>query len=282
MFYPPPADASNEPPAGEGLTKYFSKDPHYIPYRGRLFHFFWPLTRYVITNTCAVLAWVYLYILNKTVVIGKQNASQEPNTLLLPNHQTMLDGFLVGVAAFYPKCFIKPSLFPWIPAAYENFYNNPFLAWFSDNWKCIPIRLGRKDYAAMRRMVRCLPGGHMIIFPEGTRSRDGRILPPRLGTGYLICETRPRVIPVCMDGMDKVLPVGSKAPRIGRTVFLYFGKPVDLARFYDLAPCRETYEAIMNEIFIQIKRQHGILTRYRRYRRHLTAKKPFWRRLYAP
>src|SRR3989441_6701928 len=64
------------------------------------------------------------------------------------------DSFLVGLAAFYPQSWLKPQLIPWNPAAAENFYKNPLLAWLADNWKCIWVREGRHDLHALHRMIR--------------------------------------------------------------------------------------------------------------------------------
>src|SRR3989442_967321 len=93
----------------------------------------------------------------------------------------MLDSFLVGLGAFYPQSWLKPQLIPWNPAAAENFYKNPMLAWLADNWKCIWVREGRRDLHALHRMMEVLPRGTMTLFPEGTRSRDGSVGPGRPG-----------------------------------------------------------------------------------------------------
>jgi len=121
-------------------------------------------------------------------------------------YQSMLDSFLVGLAAFYPTSWLKPQLIPWNPAAAENFYKNPLLAWLADNWKCIWVREGRRDLHALHRMIQVLPRGVMTLFPEGTRSRDGAVGPGRPGPGLLILATQPRVIPVAIDGMQRCSP----------------------------------------------------------------------------
>ena len=251
-----------------------------IPGRGRLFHLFWPLTRYVVSHLTVFFGAIIFHLLNRTVVIGRENVGEEPNTLLLANHQSMLDGFIVGFAFFFPKSLIKPSLMPWHPAAQENFYANPVISWFSDNWKCIPVRPGRKDFTAMKRMERCLKGGIMTIFPEGTRSRDGRLNPPRSGIGYVMLRTRPKAVPVAIDGVDSVLPVGSFFPSVLHTVMISYGPAVDLSEFDGLERSRETAQAASDKVFAAVRRQKEVLRRYRRYRLLLLAKKPFFFRLY--
>src|SRR2546422_103866 len=82
------------------------------PRRGTLFHLLWPVTSYVVTNVTVTLFWLFFFVFNRTVVIGRRNVGEESNTLLLSNHQSMLDSFVVGLAAFYPRSWLKPRLLP--------------------------------------------------------------------------------------------------------------------------------------------------------------------------
>jgi len=234
------------------------------PRRGKLFHLLWPVTSYVVTNVTVTLFWLVFFVFNRTVVIGRRNVSEERNTLLLSNHQSMLDSFLVGLAAFYPQSWLKPHLIPWNPAAAENFYKNPLLAWLADNWKCIWVREGRRDLHALHRMIQVLPRGVMTLFPEGTRSRDGAVGPGRPGTGLLILATRPRVIPVAIDGMRAVLPIGRYLPRIFKRIYVFYGPPVDYAEFLAMPRTRETAEALIDRVMAAIRVQHAELRRRRR------------------
>src|SRR5436190_5807160 len=225
----------------------------HAPRRGWLFHLFWPVTSYVVTNVTVTLFWLVFFVFNRTVVIGRRNVGEERNTLLVSNHQSMLDSFLVGLAAFYPASWLKPQLLPWNPAAAENFYKNPVLAWLADNWKCIWVREGRRDLHALHRMIEVLPRGVMTLFPEGTRSRDGSVGPGRAGPGLLILATRPRVIPVAIDGMNAVLPIGCYVPRIFKRITVSFGPPLDCADFVTLPRTRETAQALMDRAMDAIR-----------------------------
>jgi 1-acyl-sn-glycerol-3-phosphate acyltransferase len=257
-------------------------DPHLIPHRSRLFIKILPYTSYVVTNLTVAFGWFFFKVLNKTIAIGAENVGEERNTVLLSNHQSMIDGFLIGFAAFFPQALWKPWLMPWHPAAFENFFANPVMAWFSDNWKCIAVKPGRKDFGAMKRMERALKSGVMTVFPEGTRSRDGKLLPPRSGIGFVMLHAMPRAIPICMDGMDDIQPVGRFWPKVFRTVMIYYGKPVDLSEFRDVERNRENAQACIEKVFAQIRRQQAVLKRYRRYRARLLSGMPFWARLYKP
>jgi hypothetical protein len=118
-----PANSSLEkqpPQSGRDPGTPEPKPGPYAPPRGKLFQLLWPITSYVVTNVTVTLLWVVLFVLNRTRVIGRRNVGAERNTLLLSNHQSMLDSFLVGLAAFYPQSCLKPHLIPWNPGANES------------------------------------------------------------------------------------------------------------------------------------------------------------------
>ena len=218
----------------------------------------------MVTNVTVTLFWMVFFVLNRTVVIGRRNVGDERNTLLLSNHQSMLDSFLVGLAAFYPQSWLKPHVIPWNPAAAENFYKNPLLAWLADNWKCIWVREGRRDLHALHRMIQVLPRGVMTLFPEGTRSRDGTVGPGRPGPGLLILATRPRVIPVAVEGMQDVLPIGHYFPRLFKRIYVSYGLPVDCGEFLTMPRTRETAQAVVDRVMAEIRVQHSQLRGRRR------------------
>ena len=221
------------------------------------------MTSYVVTNVTVTLFWFIFFVLNRTTVIGRRNVGEARNTLLLSNHQSMLDSFLVGLAAFYPQSWVKPHLIPWNPAAAENFYKTPILAWLADNWKCIWVREGRRDLHALHRMIQVLRRGVMTLFPEGTRSRDGSVGPGRPGAGFLILATQPRVIPVAIDGMQQVLPIGRYVPRIFKRISVSCGPPVDYAEFLAMPRTRETAQAVIDRVMQAIRVQSAELRRRR-------------------
>ena len=166
----------------------------------------------------------------------------------------MIDSFLIGISAYYPQSLIKPFVMPWNPAAEENFYRTPILAFLADNWKCIPIKKGRKDVGAIYRMADALKTSPLILYPEGTRARSRDIGKGRGGAGLLILETRPKVIPVYIDGMDKVLPIGAVMPRFFKKVYVCFGDQIDLTKYYENGKTKENAQAIMQEVMDAIGR----------------------------
>ncbi|NIR43310.1 MAG: 1-acyl-sn-glycerol-3-phosphate acyltransferase [Gemmatimonadetes bacterium] len=231
--------------------------------KGRVSNVIWHFVSWVVVNVSVTLSWPFWFILNRATVIGRENVGEAPNTLLLSNHQSMIDSMPIGVSAFYPKSLIKPYVIPWHPAASENFFKHPTLAWISFHFRCIPVKPGRRDLKALYRMIDVLPYGTMSIFPEGTRSRTGYVKRGRAGPGLLILATRPTVIPVAIDGMQDVLPIGKTIPRIGKRIWIKFGKPVDYSEFLDKPRTRETAQALVDKVMEIIRAQHRELRQMR-------------------
>ncbi|UCG76161.1 MAG: 1-acyl-sn-glycerol-3-phosphate acyltransferase [Gemmatimonadota bacterium] len=225
-------------------------------HRGRLFNFVWPFARYAFTNLTVTIVGVPLFfIFNRTRIIGRDRVPQGRNTLLLSNHQSMIDSFLVGIGAFWPQSLLKPYLVPWNPAAEENFYRPRWLGLLSDLWKCIPVRPGRRDLRALHRMRQALRSGTMTLFPEGTRSRDGTIGRGRPGSALLILANRPAVVPVTIDGMDRVLPIGRRWPRLFQKVYVVYGSPIDYGDLADEPRSRDTAQRLVDRVMDVLRRQ---------------------------
>ena len=240
-----------------------SREAYRAEHRGRLFNLVGPFASYLWTNLTAALGFLLFFVLNRTTVIGRHRVPEEPNTLLLSNHQSMIDSWLVGIAAYYPKSWWKPHLVPWNPAAEENFFANPVMALLSDLWRAIPIKEGRRDIKALYRMTRALEDGVMILFPEGTRTRDGSIGDGRPGAGLVTLGTHPTVVPVTIDGMDRVLPVGSRFPRIGKEVYVYFGEPVEYGDLTDRPRSKEVAQELVDRVVDVLREQQRSIRRLR-------------------
>ena len=228
---------------------------------------FLPVTRWVMTNLIAPPCVFLLFgLLNRTRVYGRHRIPRAANTLVLANHQSMIDSFPIAYFLFYPEKAFRPSLAPWNAAAAENFFRGPFQAWFFHQFQCIPVRRGRRDLRALIRSARVLRAGTLMLFPEGTRSRDGQIGRGRAGAGMVVLQTRPSVIPVTIDGMDRILPVGRRFPRFGQRLSIYVGHPL---RYDDLAEqgrSREIAQKIVDRVMRRIRFQRRMLARLNRGR----------------
>lgn len=93
----------------------------------------------------------------------------------------------------------------------------------------IPLKLGRLDRKAFERAVALIKAGKVVvIFPEGTRSLDGRLREAKAGLGMIVAQTSCSVVPAYLKGTFEVLPAGAKRPRF-HPVSVSFGEPLSFA-----------------------------------------------------
>jgi 1-acyl-sn-glycerol-3-phosphate acyltransferase len=99
-------------------------------------------------------------------------------------------------------------------------------------------------------------GGQLGIYPEGTRSPDGRLYRGRTGVARMILEAGVPVIPVAMIDTEKVMPTGTKIPKV-RRVGVVFGEPLDFSRFDGMEGDRFVLRSITDEIMYELSKLSG-------------------------
>ena len=208
---------------------------------------------YIVVVITAFLCLIFFCVFNLTHIHGWLNFKRKPGTVLVSNHRTMIDSFLIGFFGAFPWAFWKPNVILYHPAAAENFFNPPILAWFSRMWRCIPVKAGRRDPTAMKQIAAILPHNPVVVFPEGTRSRDGSIGSGKIGVGKLILDTNATVVPVFVAGMQKVLPIGKKYPRLFQRLNIYYGKPIDLSSYRTETDQRKASQQIVDRMMSEIR-----------------------------
>ncbi|MEV4412118.1 lysophospholipid acyltransferase family protein [Catellatospora sp. NPDC049609] len=116
---------------------------------------------------------------------------------------------------------------------------------------------GRAAQAALDTQLRVLRGGNIAgIYPEGTRSPDGRLFRGKTGVARLALESGAPVIPVAVLNTDKVQPSGKLIPKIMK-VRLRFGRPLDFSRYAGMAGDRFVERAITDEIMYEVMELSG-------------------------
>jgi 1-acyl-sn-glycerol-3-phosphate acyltransferase len=106
--------------------------------------------------------------------------------------------------------------------------------------------------------VAVLGAGKLLgIYPEGTRSPDGRLHRGRTGIARVLLEMSVPVIPVAVSGTAEIMPRGAKFPKFGGRVIVTFGEPMDFSRYAGLTEDRFVLRAITDEIMHEIKRLSG-------------------------
>jgi 1-acyl-sn-glycerol-3-phosphate acyltransferase len=94
------------------------------------------------------------------------------------------------------------------------------------------------------------------IYPEGTRSRDGRLYRGRTGVAHLALTAGVPVVPVGLTGTERLQPVGSSVPRIV-PITVRFGEPIEVAGRYDGVPLGRARREVTDEIMTAIQRLSG-------------------------
>lgn len=124
--------------------------------------------------------------------------------ILAMNHQSFLDPPLAGICCRRPIHYLaRRSLLSW-----------PLLGPLFPKLNVIPVARDRPDMSALKAAIRVIrAGGCTIVFPEGTRSRDGNLQPARPGLGFVIAKTLAPVVPMRIFGAAEAFPRTSKFPR---------------------------------------------------------------------
>jgi len=157
------------------------------------------------------IGWWLFKIRNKTTIIGRENIPKKTGLLFLSNHQSLIDSMLIGYALFSPwDIFSHYRQIPWNAAAWENFFKKPSRRIFCYFLKTIPayrqsdICLANKNIQDFKNILK---NGNLLLFFEGTRSRNGEIGTCKYGPAKLVTDLQPTTVPIRISGMDKVMPI---------------------------------------------------------------------------
>ncbi len=118
----------------------------------------------------------------------------------------------------------------------------------------IPLRLGRLDRDAFGKAIDLIRAGKVVvIFPEGGRSLDGHLRPPKAGIGVIVAQTGCPVVPAYIKGTFEVLPTGARWPRWAR-VGVRFGAPLQFESgpLQDKGDAKRFYQRVSRTVITQI------------------------------
>lgn len=175
---------------------------------------------------------------------GRVGVPSHGPLILAANHLSFVDWLLIPLVTPRRVTFLAKSEFFELPGI-----GGAFVRWLMRTSGQIPVLRAGGPAAdrALDRAIALLGRGSAIgIFPEGTRSPDGRLYRGRTGVARLALETGATVIPVAVIGTGRVLPIGTRVPRIHR-VGVAFGRPRDYSE-YGGTTDEGTLRAITDEI----------------------------------
>jgi len=194
---------------------------------------FWYLLGYSLSKAVAKTFFNYR-------VIGAENMIEEGPCIIAANHCSNLDPPLVGVACRRAIHYLgKKSLLDW-----------PFLGPIFPHLNVIPVDQKNADRSALMGAIRVVKnGGAVLIFPEGSRSPDGKMQPAQPGIGMIVAKTGAPVVPVRISGSFEAFPRGSSWPRrnpvtvaIGPALGFVIPEPADRALY------QKTSDRIMDAV----------------------------------
>ncbi|HET9077260.1 MAG TPA: lysophospholipid acyltransferase family protein [Acidimicrobiales bacterium] len=160
-----------------------------------------------------------LLILYRVRVEGRSNVPRKGPVILACNHQSFIDSI------FLPLCVPRRVTF----VAKAEYFENPRTAWFFRAVGMIPLKrdggsASERALAAARDVL--TSGGVLGIYPEGTRSPDGRLYRGHTGVARLAMQCGAPVVPVAQFGTAAVQPIGVNRPRIFKPVRVRMGRPI--------------------------------------------------------
>ncbi|GER24004.1 1-acyl-sn-glycerol-3-phosphate acyltransferase [Zafaria cholistanensis] len=187
-------------------------------------------------------------------VKGLDNIPAQGGAILASNHLSVSDSIFLPVAVDRPVVFLAKSdyftgkgLKGKLTAAFFRLSNQ------------LPMDRsgGAASASSLGAGEQALREGKLLgIYPEGTRSPDGRLYRGKVGVAKLALATGVPVIPVAMIGTDKVQPIGKTVPNI-RRVGMVIGEPLDFSRYAGMAEDRFVQRSVTDEIMYALMRLSG-------------------------
>ncbi|MDX6327338.1 MAG: 1-acyl-sn-glycerol-3-phosphate acyltransferase [Nocardioidaceae bacterium] len=185
---------------------------------------------------------------------GLENVPPEGPAILASNHLSYADWLFMPVTLSRKVTFVAKA---------EYFTSPGIKGWLQKTFFSgagqVPIDRSSADAAAgaLQSARRVLGAGDLFgIYPEGTRSHDGRLYRGKTGVARLAIETGVPVIPIGVVGTDQIAPPGKKFGRWTRPM-VRFGKPLDFSRYEGLANDRFILRSATDEIMYEIMRLSG-------------------------
>jgi 1-acyl-sn-glycerol-3-phosphate acyltransferase len=145
----------------------------------------------------------------------------------------------------------------------EYFKGKGLKGWLTKNFMLATGQLpidrsgGQASEASLVTGLGVLDAGNVLgIYPEGTRSPDGKLYRGRTGVARMVLESGAVVVPVAMIDTDKAMPIGSKLPKI-RRIGTVIGEPIDFSRFRGMQSDRFILRSVTDEIMYELNALSG-------------------------
>jgi len=186
-----------------------------------------------------LLTGLYAHGWHRTRYYGRRHLPKGKAYLIVCNHQSFIDPNVVGFGLYRAIGFMaRASLF------------KGFLGWWFPRVYCFPVERASSDRASLRVAVDILKGGRpLIVFSEGTRSRDGQLQPFKRGFQLIARQAGVPILPAAIHGSGRAFPKGARFPKPLK-VRVSYGEPVSLEELAEIGAegVRARVQGLMDEM----------------------------------
>ena len=209
-----------------------------------------------------MLYWVLKYILlgpllrvlYRPKVTGLENVPADGPVIMAINHNSFMDSIFLPLVVKRPMTFLAKDEY-FTTHGFKGFWMKTFFKGVGQ----VPIDRsgGNASEAALRTGVRVLDGGNILgIYPEGTRSPDGKLYRGHTGVARMALAAGAPVIPVALHGTRDVQPPNKTLPRV-RKIAIDIGEPLDFSRYDGMDNDRFVLRSMTDEIMYEIMQLSG-------------------------
>lgn len=188
--------------------------------------------------TCYHLARLIARLFFRFRVLHRERLIQEGPVILAMNHESYLDPPFAGIACRRAIYFLTR----------KTLLDIPLLGRLLPKLNVIPVDQEGGDRSALRALLRILRANHCaLVFPEGSRTRDGNLQPPLPGIGFLIAKTLAPVVPMRIFGAHRALPRGGGKLRL-YPITIVVGEPLRFSATEVEGTGREVYPRLSQRV----------------------------------
>ena len=187
-------------------------------------------------------------------ITGHENIPTTGGVILASNHLSFIDSVFLPLVIDRQISFLAKSDY-YTATGFKGWFIKTFLK--ASGMLPIDRSGGKASEASLRTGLGVLSAGDVLgIYPEGTRSPDGKLYRGRTGVARMILEATVPVVPVAMIDTGKVMPIGARLPKV-RRIGVIIGKPLDFSRFSGMEGDRFILRSITDEIMYELSRLSG-------------------------
>ncbi len=184
-------------------------------------------------------------------VTGHDNIPQRGGVILASNHLSFIDSVFLPLMIDRRISFLAKSDY-YTGTGIKGWFQRTFLT--AAGMLPIDRSGGKASEASLQTGLGVLARGEILgIYPEGTRSPDGKLYRGRTGVARMILEGDVPVVPVAMIDTEKVMPIGKRLPKVMR-IGIVIGEPLDFSRFHGMEGDRFILRSITDEIVYELSK----------------------------